>query len=152
MLFRSLDLEGGRLSAMPGVIVGTHGFAAPELYSGVDADERSDLWSLGATLRSVRGDAQRDTLSTLLDALCATDPAERPRSADAAIALLADDTHTVPSVVVPRLPPMRRRHRAVVAALCVLTLIAGGLAVALRTPTKPRPTTWQRVKIGRAHV
>lgn len=148
----ALDLDGGRLTATPGVVVGTHGFSAPELYDGDDATPRSDLWSLGTTLRSIRSDRAADAaapitgaLDTLLDQLCATDPADRPRSARAALALVPASL-PVADIAVPRLAPLpKRRSRAAVALVCIAALVAATVLIARPWQSKDRPATWQRI-------
>ena len=63
------------------------GFVAPECVSGRGAGPASDLWSLGALLRSaVAGGevAQSGSLGRLLERLLAADPEARPAAAQAA--------------------------------------------------------------------
>jgi len=150
----ALDLDGGRLTAVPGVVVGTHGYSAPELYSGAEATPRSDLWSLGSTLRSVRSDgdhadATSHALDELITRLCAEDPADRPVSALEARAIVPDaDTITDATATVPRLAPLPRRRRATITAVCAVLLVAAvgtGIAVRLHRRSTAPPTTWQRV-------
>ena len=146
----ALDLNGVRLTAVPGVI-GTHGFTAPEVHDGLDADERSDLWSLGATIRSVRttDTSSHDVdLDRLLDALGSDDPDARPADAATALALLAQsDTPIAPGLIVPRLPPMparsRRRQRAIVAAVVAIAVVFAAVLWWPGSTTNHKP--WQRV-------
>ena len=63
------------------------GFVAPERAAGPGAGPASDLWSLGALLRSALGDTGPGALGPLLDRLQADEPEARPgaREADAAL-------------------------------------------------------------------
>ncbi|GAA2776867.1 hypothetical protein GCM10010521_64510 [Streptomyces rameus] len=54
------------------------GFVAPERAAGPGAGPASDLWSLGALLRSALGDAGPGPLGPLLDGLRADEPEARP--------------------------------------------------------------------------
>jgi eukaryotic-like serine/threonine-protein kinase len=88
-----------------GMVIGTVPYLAPERRTGQSATVRTDLWALGATLyellsgRPPEGDRPLDHLDVevpaslrhLLDRLLATDPQERPASAQAALALLAGE-------------------------------------------------------------
>jgi hypothetical protein len=139
----ALDLQGPRLTTVPGV-VGTRGYAAPELFDGDEADVTSDLWSLGATLAHLRADPPHDhdpRLDSLISALSAADPNDRPHSAaDAARMLEPPGEVDLDGIVVPELPPLPRRSgrgRArvwVAAAAAVLAVgIIAGVAVAGRS-------------------
>lgn len=77
-----------------GRVIGTRAYMAPELQRGESATPRSDLYALGVTLRECGGGP--GILAWLIDQLTATDPADRPASADQALASLADTATTVP--------------------------------------------------------
>jgi hypothetical protein len=101
-----LDLGVARpvTRGVPGTAVGTPGYAPPEQYQGL-ADERSDLYALGATLhraltgynpnleapfrhppvRELRPEVSRET-AALVDGLLALAPAARPGGAPAVLA------------------------------------------------------------------
>jgi eukaryotic-like serine/threonine-protein kinase len=88
-----------------GMVIGTAPYLAPERRTGQPATVRTDLYALGATLyellsgRHPEGDTPLDALDVevpaslrhLLDRLLATDPQQRPASAEAALALLAGE-------------------------------------------------------------
>ena len=61
------------------------GFVAPERLAGGPSTPAADLWCVGATLAATVGDGS--TLTDLVGALCAEDPADRP-SADEALSML----------------------------------------------------------------
>jgi serine/threonine protein kinase len=65
------------------------GFVAPEGVSGRGAGPASDLWSLGALLRTAAADPRTGPLGPLLDRLSAPDPEARPTAREAADALAA---------------------------------------------------------------
>lgn len=70
-----------------GLILATERFAAPEVMDGRPASERSDLYSLGIVLRSCQGNCSR-ALGELVERLTEKDPADRPASAQQALARL----------------------------------------------------------------
>ncbi|MFF5401517.1 protein kinase [Streptomyces misionensis] len=63
------------------------GFTAPERAAGPGAGPASDLWSLGALLRTAVGDADPGPLGPLLDRLLAEQPEARPGAEQVARAL-----------------------------------------------------------------
>ncbi|MFJ9925812.1 protein kinase [Streptomyces misionensis] len=63
------------------------GFTAPERAAGPGAGPASDLWSLGALLRTAVGDADPGPLGPLLDRLLAEQPEARPGAEQVAWAL-----------------------------------------------------------------
>ncbi|WP_318201837.1 serine/threonine-protein kinase [Streptomyces sp. SCL15-4] len=63
------------------------GFVAPERAAGPGAGPASDLWSLGALLRTAVGDTDPGPLGPLLDRLHAEEPAARPDAARTEAAL-----------------------------------------------------------------
>ncbi|MCB9795172.1 MAG: protein kinase [Alphaproteobacteria bacterium] len=113
MDFGLARLDGGRTATGTGVL-GTAGYAAPEVYDGVRADPRSDLYSLGAalyfaatghspfaaptpvatlkrqladdrvSLDQARPDLPPD-LSALIEALLRVDPEQRPAGPSAVL-------------------------------------------------------------------
>ncbi|MET8075033.1 serine/threonine-protein kinase [Streptomyces sp. NPDC005303] len=60
------------------------GFAAPECVSGPGAGPASDLWSLGAVLRTAVADARSGLLGPLLERLLDSRPEGRPTAQEAA--------------------------------------------------------------------
>jgi eukaryotic-like serine/threonine-protein kinase len=135
-----------------GQVIGTRSYMAPELQRGEPATPRSDLYALGVTLEECGG-GRDPALASLIDRLRASDPAERPASADQALASLTGTAATVPGPATEATkplpatgptaplagdpgagPPAGERHRGlapggVLAALAVLAAIA--LAVVL---------------------
>lgn len=75
-----------------GMLVGTIKYLAPEVSAGDQATAASDLYAAGMVLREVAGPAPTPALATLIAALTAHDPDQRPRSATAASQLLGDVT------------------------------------------------------------
>ena len=134
----ALDLDGPRLTSIPGV-VGTIGFTAPEVIGGADAEPTADLFSLGRTLEQVRAAPPVDhdpALDELLGALTDPDPDRRPPTAADATALLGTPAPVAEDdLVVPRLPPLTARRRPstrglfVAAAAVVLVALGAWLVV-----------------------
>jgi eukaryotic-like serine/threonine-protein kinase len=92
-----------------GGVMGTMRYLAPEVLEGEPATPGSDLYALGMLMRDCiePGDGP---LNALADRLTERDPAERPSSAAAALALL-DDEPTVadpPTEATRRMPRMPR--------------------------------------------
>lgn len=108
-----------------GLVLGTPRFLAPEVLRGEPSGERSDLYSAGVLLRQALTGSDGPPLTLLVDRLTAEDPAERPPSAAAALALLDDVTPPssprAPSAApplaprrapaIPSMPPGGRRTR-----------------------------------------
>jgi eukaryotic-like serine/threonine-protein kinase len=122
-----------------GRVVGTAAYMAPEVRAGGEAGERSDLYSAGVLLGEIPRAAP--SVARLAARLAAADPAQRPPSAEAALAMLGDGgaattataplptepMRTAPTEPMPTAP--MRRGRA--AAIGLGTLAAAALAVAL---------------------
>jgi serine/threonine-protein kinase len=110
-----------------GVVLGTMRYLAPEVAAGEPATERSDVYSAGRVLEEVGGPA------AAIDAMTAEDPAERPASAEAALAALGGGTatagtaRTAPTAVLPGRPQVSW-HRSPwfmpAAALAAIALVA----------------------------
>ncbi len=73
---------------MTGQVVGTLRYLAPEVARGEPATPLSDLYACGMLLRDCGGDDQG--LHELIERLCAPEPADRPRSAAAALELVGE--------------------------------------------------------------
>lgn len=73
-----------------GNVVGTLRYMAPEVKTGEPATAASDLYSAGVVISDAGGD-EEGALAPLLAALTAVDPADRPPSAEAALALLGGE-------------------------------------------------------------
>ena len=71
-----------------GNVVGTLRYMAPEVKSGRAAGPASDLFSAGVVIGDAAGSTASGPIATLIAALTAEDPAARPASAAAALALL----------------------------------------------------------------
>ena len=68
-----MQAKGGDFETMPGLIMGTVKYMSPEQVRGEEADERTDIWSLGVVLyemvfgeRPFAGDSNVETLSAIL--------------------------------------------------------------------------------------
>lgn len=66
-------LEAGPVTG----VAGTEGFMAPEAADGRGTDARADVWSLGATLRLVMGEAPAADLAAIAERAVAPDPQDR---------------------------------------------------------------------------
>lgn len=62
-------------------LLGTRGYAAPEQYGFAQTDVRSDIYSLGVTLKEIAGADISPELAELLQRCTALDPAQRFQSA-----------------------------------------------------------------------
>src|SRR5262245_18142452 len=137
---------------LPGLVLGTIGYMAPEQVRGVAADHRSDIFAFGAILyemlsghRAFPGDTAMDAMIAILkedppdlpaserripqalepivDRCLEKNPGARFKSADdLAFALEALSTHSGSLPVPAVLPPPRRRVRVAWAAASLLLL------------------------------
>ena len=73
----------------PGDVIGTIRYLAPEVLAGAGPSVQSDLYALGVLVRELAGETTDDGLRGFVEALTALDPAARPASANAALALLS---------------------------------------------------------------
>ena len=80
---------------LTGQVLGTLRYIAPEVADGKPATRQSDLYSLGVLLQQVAGDDPDEPLASLLPRLTAREAADRPASADEALADL-DPTRPLP--------------------------------------------------------
>lgn len=137
----TLDLDGPRLS-VSSTQVGTIGFIAPEVMDGSDADEQSDLYSVGRTLEyaltgstriPVDPDDITPELGELLRRLLAADPRDRPRSAATARRLI--EAAVPAGAVLPGSPlptaPLDARHRGRGRSIVTIGAAAITLVVAI---------------------
>ncbi len=95
---------GGTRMTETGKVFGTLGYMAPEVRTGADADERSDLYSAGVVLGEVLGDGGARELRRLVWRLKADDPELRPQSAREALAMLRAKTGDAAPLLVPKTP------------------------------------------------
>src|SRR4051812_7164898 len=98
-----------------GGVMGTARYLAPEVMKGAPATAASDLYSLGMVVRDCLGE-RRGGLSRVAERLAAEDPAARPESAEAALALVdgaPEEAATERDVTATTRPiePVRRRAR-----------------------------------------
>jgi eukaryotic-like serine/threonine-protein kinase len=121
-----------------GQVIGTLKYMAPEVASGRQATERSDLYALGVVLQEALGDRESPPVEALIDRLTSPEPLERPASANQALALLDTydqraTTATTPIGVAAGPEPrvIELTGRRIAAALVALAIIGGIVAVAL---------------------
>jgi eukaryotic-like serine/threonine-protein kinase len=88
-----------------GQVIGTRSYMAPELQRGERATPRSDLYALGVTLRECGG-GRGGALASIIDRLSASDPADRPASANQALASLTHTAATVPGSATEATEPL----------------------------------------------
>lgn len=87
--FGIAQLEDSTRLTQPGQVVGTLRYLAPELLRGEPPTRRSDLYALGVLLAELPlGDASDTALRQAISQLSASEPGERPASAEAVLALL----------------------------------------------------------------
>ncbi len=109
-----------------GNVVGTMKYMAPEVRAGHRATVRSDLYSLGVLLGDCGGEAV-PSLAPLVAALAHDDPADRPRSAREAAALVgyrrdADPASAADNDVWPRAAAVRARGAGALLAIAAVAL------------------------------
>lgn len=78
-----------RAAAEEGTVAGTPGYMAPEQARGDRADERSDVYALGAIMRLLIGPEIPKPLGAIADRATATDPAARYASVESLAADIA---------------------------------------------------------------
>jgi eukaryotic-like serine/threonine-protein kinase len=83
-----------------GEVIGTLRYMAPEVLASDPATARSDLYAAGVVLAEAGGDEAAPELRRLVASLRATEPGERPPSAEAALAQL-DSAPTAPTAALP---------------------------------------------------
>ncbi|WP_249010416.1 serine/threonine-protein kinase [Conexibacter sp. DBS9H8] len=98
-------LQEGTQLTQPGQVVGTLRFIAPELLGGAPPSCQSDLYSLGKVIEAAAGTHPPDEIAAFSAWLCATDPADRPTDAAAALVRLSDVSPTVPLTEPTRIAP-----------------------------------------------
>lgn len=99
----ALSSQAQRLTQV-GHVMGTARYVAPEVLRGQVPDERSDLYACGVLLEVCAGATATPALWQVIDALTRTDPAERPASAEHALAALG----VLPSATIPATRRSRR--------------------------------------------
>jgi eukaryotic-like serine/threonine-protein kinase len=146
---RSEDQTGLTLT---GQVLGTLRYIAPEVADGRPATRQSDLYSLGVVLNQLVRERDPKPLQELLRRMTAADPAQRPPSADAALAELEPTralegkrpglpTHTVGDPgffaeteptrrIQARIRAPRRPGRIAAAAALLAALVAAVIAIA----------------------
>lgn len=99
-----------------GMIIGTLRYLAPEVVEGAPAAPAADLYAAGMVLRELTRQQPEPALASLVAALTAADPGDRPASAEAALQLLAQDAptarQTAPTRVAPAAGTDRTLHQA----------------------------------------
>jgi transcriptional regulator with GAF, ATPase, and Fis domain/serine/threonine protein kinase len=107
-----LGCAGPLVTPPSDVVSGTPGFIAPERLEGEAADGRADLYSIGATLRAVLGDAPAG-ISALVERLCARAPRDRPSDAGEVIDALGLPIEPVRAGAPPKLVGRERELEAI---------------------------------------
>ena len=78
-------------------LFGTKGYAPPEQYGGRQTDERSDIYSLGVTMKVLLGDNLRGQLEKILDKCTEFDPKNRFQNVDELKAALTAEVAEEPA-------------------------------------------------------
>ncbi len=119
---------------------GTEGFMAPEAEAGAAVDARSDVWSLGATLRAVMGPSAPSDLVAIADRAVSADPDGRYADAGGLARDLARyldgrrvEAHTYTPVELLARFVEAWRAPLLVAALAAVALTATGVGAWVRT-------------------
>ena len=100
--FGVASLTDGTRVTGTGELIGTQRYLAPEVLAGHPADERSDLYACGVLLADCAGPDLPDLLAGLIRRLIRVDPAQRPASAAAALALLTPGLEPTAPIPAPR--------------------------------------------------
>ncbi len=156
-----LDLSCAQRLHEPAWPSGTPGFVAPEVLRGEPADERADLYGLGATLRAISeacvGERPR-ALDRLVARLSAEDRRDRPTSVGEVVEALGlswtpPDAQAVPTRLIGR-AEARRRFADALAALGerrtgprVVLLVGGEGAGKTRLYDELRMEAQERVRV-----
>jgi serine/threonine protein kinase/Tol biopolymer transport system component len=139
---------------LPGVILGTGAYMAPEQVMGKRADQRTDIWGFGVVLyelltgrRPFRGEGPPQIMAAVIrdevdlapipararpviERCLEKDPKRRLRHIGDVGLLLRDETRTVPD---------KSRNAFLIGALAIVTLVLGALAIIHFRETPPRP-------------
>jgi eukaryotic-like serine/threonine-protein kinase len=91
-----------------GMVIGSARYLAPEVAAGARATASADLYALGVVLRELDATAPAHALSTLIAALTAERPTDRPVSADAAALLPTGQADLTVAATTPTLVAARR--------------------------------------------
>jgi eukaryotic-like serine/threonine-protein kinase len=133
-----------------GTVLGTAAFLAPEVLAGAPATTRSDLYSCGTLLAQAARTHEPARVTELIGALTAHDPARRPASARAALAILDDAPDAPTAEQAVRRPRRRLGGRAADATTRALPT-AATRALRSRRAGAP-PVVGRRAIRGRAAV
>ncbi len=136
----AVAIDRPRVTQMP-TAAGTAGFMAPEVLYGADADQRSDLYSVGVILGMVldRCSTPHPELTSLAAALVQPEPTDRPQSARSAARFL-EGLALVPAWPAEQLPTVAEFDvpPPVAPAAPVASVAPAG---AEATPPAPSPAT-----------
>lgn len=97
--FKLIDFDAARIKKenqqADTVCLGTEGFAAPEQYGSRPTDERSDIYSLGVTMKALLGDDYFGSLVGIIDKCTEFDAKHRFQDADALKTALQSSAITI---------------------------------------------------------